>query len=88
MSNRFPSIPEFTKDPESMVAAMRAMKEALEQLTGQRTGGQVGYVAKFSGARAPSQDGKNQIGPGDTWFNEATAALYVWTGKTWKLVIA
>ena len=67
MSNRFPSIPEFTKDPESMVAAMRAMKEALEQLTGQRTGTQVGYVAKFIGPKAPTQDGKNRIGTGDIW---------------------
>ena len=87
MSNRFPSIPEFTKDPESMMTAMRAMKEALEQLTGQRTGIQVGYVAKFVGGRAPAQDGKNQIAAGDQWFNEGTATLYVWTGKTWKIVI-
>lgn len=88
MSNRFPAIPDFTNNPDSMVAAMRAMKEMLEQLTGQRAGPQQGYAAKFTGGKAPTPDGKNSISSGDLWFNDATTTLYVWTGKTWKLVIA
>jgi hypothetical protein len=36
--SKYPSIPEPTQDPRSMLATVQALKEAVEILTGQRRG--------------------------------------------------
>lgn len=69
-------IPEFADgDPKSMAVALRAMKQILETLSGQRQDGSRGSPSVYVQATEP-QPGKNVFKIGDFWFNTASHKLY------------
>ena len=85
--SKYPSIPDVTSDPMVMQAILRAMKESIERLTGQRQGGAKGAPTIFVQARAPSLLDGALLGVGDMWVNDQTDQLAYWSGKGWKRIV-
>lgn len=83
MSNRN-AIPEFTSDPESIATALRAVKEMLEELTGQRPGQSIGAPRVFVQPARPDPRAGVQIKPGDLWIQPSGRRLYFWDGRIWQ----
>lgn len=85
MSERFPAIPDFSPDsPDSMAEAMRAMKNALEQLMGMRRGTSLGAPAVFVQSYAPTLAENIGIRTGSFWIHDEAKELYFWSGAEWE----
>jgi hypothetical protein len=83
--SKFSSIPDFSDtNPESIAAALRAIKASVELLTGQRQGQALGVPAKFVQAAAPVAGRQTIIERGDLWINDQTDVMSYWTGSLWK----
>lgn len=78
------TIPDFTSDPESIATAVRAMKELLEDLTGQRRGQGQGAPRVFVQTLRPDTRAGAEIKPGDFWIQPAERKLYFWDGRLWQ----
>lgn len=82
------TIPDFTADPASMEPALRAIKDIVEQLTGQRAsrentglrGAPLIYVQGYE----PRSGRDGVIRAGTLWINEDTDEAFYWSGKMWK----
>ena len=82
--SKYPSIPEFTDDPRSVAATVRALKEAVELLTGQRQGPSLGAPAIYVQEPMPSKDQRGVVfGPGDLWINPTTRKIAYWMSGEW-----
>lgn len=78
-------IPEFVDgDAKSMAPTLRAMKQILETLTGQRQDDSKGAPSVYVQATAPVT-GRNFIKMGDFWFNTTEKKLYCYT-TFWQVV--
>lgn len=92
MSNRINTIPTPTNDPESMLHAIRALKDVVERLTGQTPAGvnstaPAGRVpAAYVQAVAPGTLGRLNLFAGDFWIQTGTDRLHYWTGEYWRLI--
>ena len=76
----YPSIPDPTNSPESIVTAVRALKQAVEQLTGQRDNGPAAHV--FVQKSTPPV----AIGIGDLWIDPTSKSpIRHWNGTEWVL---
>ena len=73
----FPTIPEPVKGNEdSVYACIKAMKQTLEAMTGQRGDTPV--------ARVFCQDTQPvAVKKGDLWMVQKSGSLYYWTGSLW-----
>lgn len=80
------AIPDFQVDIESMATSMRVMKEAIEQLQGQRPGRGSGAPAAYLQLRSPSEDPKNILKVGDIWISSVTGAMRYWDGRLFQPV--
>lgn len=79
-------IPDFVDgDSKSMSVALRAMKQILETLTGQRQGDSLGapsvYVQDFE-----PKDKFNRFQTGDFWINTDTSKLYGYYNGYWQVL--
>lgn len=84
MSNRA-SIPDFDENLTSMAAALRAMKDVVEQLGGHRQGDSLGAPVTFVQVKDPSTNARNRLRRGDLWVKDATPVeLHFWTGTMWR----
>ena len=78
MSKSFPSIPEPTSNPDSVLTSVRALKQAVELLIGTR--GNVAPTRCFVQGDAPSAERA-----GDIWINTANNnKALVWDGTDWR----
>jgi hypothetical protein len=84
--SRYPAIPDFS-DVASMQHTVRAMKEILEQLAGQRVGDSRGAPSVFVQDTAPSSLLDSTRKHGDLWItNSSPPTLYFWNGVRWVQV--
>lgn len=81
MSKIFPSIPDPQPTTESLADSVRALKMAVELLTGQRPGAESNRV--FVQDATPTA-----LRAGDLWITVSTSLIRYWNGSTWlKLTI-
>lgn len=78
------TIPDFTTDPQSMATTLRAMKEILEDLTGQRRGQGTGSPRVFVQVIRPDPRAGAELKSGDFWIQPAERKLYFWDGLLWQ----
>ena len=80
------TIPEFIDgDAKSMATALRAMKQILETMTGQRQDDSKGAPSVYVQDTEP-RAGKNLFQSGDFWFNTNTHKLYCYHVNFWRMV--
>ena len=80
---RIPTIPEFANGPEEVAAALRAIKDAVEQLGGLRQGESKGAPQIFVQASPPTQTRRLAYKTGDLWVNTSTNKMNYWSGTAW-----
>lgn len=81
------SIPDFTEgDIRSMSTSLRAVKQILEGMTGQRQDESKGSPAVYVQTTEP-RAGRNFFSIGDFWINSNTKVLSYWTGNYWQVVV-
>lgn len=85
MPSKFPTIPEFARTPEEIATALRAVKQSVEMLTGQRQGESVGSPQVFVQAIQPNAANRGSLKTGDLWINTSTNKLNYWTGSIWQV---
>ncbi len=83
MSN-LPTIPDFTDDVASMATALRAMKQVIEIVSGQRQGPSFGAPQVFVQELEPVTSRVTSFKTGDLWVNKTTNALFYWDGRLWQ----
>jgi hypothetical protein len=83
--SRFPAIPDFSGDIESLGPVLRAMKDSLEELTAQRQGASLGAPMMFVQEPMPRQDATTRLRYGDLWINSHTQATHYWNDIEWVL---
>jgi hypothetical protein len=66
--------------PESMAAAVRALKDVVEQLAGLRQGEAISPKVFWQGN--PPEEVANQLRGGDLWINPEDNKLYHWNSNT------
>ena len=80
MSKSFPSIPEPTSNSDSVLATVRALKQAVELLVGTR--GNVSPTRCFVQGNTPAAERA-----GDIWINTANNnKALVWDGTDWRIL--
>jgi len=83
---KFPSIPDFSADVNSMFKAMRAMKQIVEHLSGQLGG--AGLGSKQGAASVYTQPnmpaGIEDVRDGDVWINTETGKIAYWWNNKWN----
>jgi len=82
--SRFPTIPEFVNTPQEMSTALRAVKQAVEQIAGLRQGESYGAPQVFVQSAQPSQALSTTFKAGDFWIDTSTNTLRYWTGTAWQ----
>jgi hypothetical protein len=82
--SRFPAIPE-PSDLPSTIMAVRAMKDIVEQLAGQRQGNSLGAPQVFLQSTAPQPGARVVLGRGDIWFSDP--GMSYWDGQRWVQLI-
>lgn len=83
--SKFSSIPDFNSaSPESMGTSLRAIKDSVEQLTGQRQGQSLGSPSVFVQPNAPTPSRQTILSRGDLWINDESNVMSFWTGTQWK----
>jgi len=80
------SIPEPNEDPASMLLAIRALKEVVEGLTGQRPGKVAGAPRVFLQPIAPDARAGFALSRGDFWISSGTDRLHYWDGRLWRQI--
>jgi len=81
--SKYATIPDFVDgDSKSMAVSLRAMKQVLESLTGQRQDDSKGAPAVYVQATLPL-DKRNSLQPGDFWINTGTKVLSYYNGIYW-----
>jgi hypothetical protein len=83
MSN-LPTIPEFTNDLASIATALRAIKQSVEIIAGQRQGDSLGAPQMFVQENEPRVSRSVSFKRGDLWINTFTKRLHYWTGQFWE----
>ncbi|MGI9135793.1 MAG: hypothetical protein ACR2JS_01885 [Candidatus Nanopelagicales bacterium] len=79
-------IPEFVDgDAKSMSVALRAMKQILETLTGQRQGDSLGSPAVYVQVVEPKVK-FNRLETGDFWINPDENKLYGYYNGSWQVL--
>lgn len=82
--SKFPAIPDFSNDIESMGTSLRAAKQTLEILAGQRQGESLGAPQVFVQSQAPALASRGANKRGDLWIDTSDDSLNYWNGTTWK----
>lgn len=82
--SRFPTIPEFVNTPQEMNTALRAVKQAVEQIAGLRQGESYGAPQVFVQSTQPSAAVAGTYKVGDFWIDTSSNTLKYWTGTTWR----
>jgi hypothetical protein len=81
--SKYPTIPDFNTTPESMATALRAVKEAVGILCGQRQGDSLGAPEVYAQAFEP-KGGDTSRKKGDFWVDTRVNKLNFWNGKFWE----
>jgi hypothetical protein len=81
--SRYPSVPDFIGTADSLEPAVRAMKDTIEQLAGQRQGQSLGAPVVFVQPLEPSVP-PLLLKRGDQWINDQTHTMAYWTGQRWQ----
>ena len=82
--SKLQSIPEFTNSPEDLSTALRAVKQVVEQITGQRQGESKGAPQVFVQPSQPNPALAISYKAGDFWIDTSSNTLKYWTGTNWQ----
>lgn len=85
--SKLPTVPDFTDDPQSIGTALRAVKQAVEIIGGQRQGQSLGAPQVFVQPNEPRPARLTAFNIGDQWINDATDQMSYWNGREWKLLL-
>lgn len=80
------SIPEFTSDPESIAVAVRAIKELLEGVLGQRPDARGALPKMFVQPVAPDPKQGLDVRRGDLWIIPGDDSMKWFDGRLWRSV--
>lgn len=81
--SKFPTIPDFVATPDSLAVSVRAIKDSVERITGQRQGESLGSPAMFIQEVAPTNGRQTSLGTGDLWIKPSTRVMSYWDGRDW-----
>jgi hypothetical protein len=84
--SKYPPIPDFGDTPASMMATLRAIKDSVEMLTGQRQGPSLGAPSVYVQVDTPTLARATMFSKGDFWIHEETFVLSYWNGQQWVLI--
>lgn len=84
--SKLPAIPDFTDDVQSIGNALRAVKEAIETLAGQRGIKSLGAPQVYVQDRAPVRRNQADLSVGDLWITASPVTVSFWDGGTWVLI--
>jgi hypothetical protein len=82
---KYPAIPEFY-DLASAMVALRAVKDTLEQMSGQRQGVGLGSPTVYLQETAPATARGVVLQAGDFWIDPTGPYLNYWSGSAWKRI--
>lgn len=85
MSRRYPAIPVVGETLGEIVPAVRAMKDSVEQLTGQHQTTGVGAPVMHVQDIEPRDRG--HFARGDLWIKPQENTMFWWTGTNWKQLV-
>jgi hypothetical protein len=83
--SNLPTIPDFTDDPTSIATALRAVKQVVEIISGQRQGPARGAPQMFVQENEPITSRVTSFKIGDFWINTLTKELHYWDGVQWQV---
>lgn len=86
--SRYPTIPDFIATTESMATALRAVKDVLEIIAGQRQGESFGAPSVFVQEQEPALQFRPLLKEGDFWIKPERKRLHFWSGNEWVEVTA
>jgi len=81
--SKLPAIPDFVDEPGSIGTAVRAIKQVVEILSGQRQGQSLGAPSVFVQEYEPKGDLITSFKKGDQWINPLTKKMSFWDGRLW-----
>ena len=82
--SRVPTIPDFDETvPQSIGAAVRTLKQAMEIIGGLRQGEALGSPLVFVQANQPMVAQENSLRRGDLWIDDSVNKLNFWSGTNW-----
>ena len=81
--SKFPTIPDFTENLQSMGTALRAMKQVIEIVGGQRQGQSLGAPQVFVQENEPTLSPSTSFSTGDQWIKPSTRVMSFWDGRQW-----
>lgn len=85
--SKLPAIPDFLDELQSLGTTLRAVKQAVEIIGGQRQGQSLGAPQVFVQPNEPAQSRLTSFSRGDQWIKDDTDQMYYWTGQQWKLLV-
>lgn len=81
--SKLPNVPDFTDDPQSMSTALRAVKQAVEIIGGQRQGQSLGAPQVFVQENEPTFSPSTTFSIGDQWIKPSARVMSFWDGRQW-----
>lgn len=82
--SRIPTIPDFDeRNLQSVGAALRAVKQAMEIVGGLRQGEALGSPAVFVQQNQPAITQEGTLRRGDLWIDDSVNKLNFWDGVKW-----
>lgn len=82
--SKYPTIPDFNGDPQSLSTTLRTVKQTLEIMAGQRQGEDLGAPSVYVQVKTPNQALRSTYKVGDLWINLSTGKINFWTGNVWQ----
>jgi hypothetical protein len=86
--SKYPAIPDFSEDVQSIATALRTVKQTLEIVAGQRQGEDLGAPSTFVQPKNPDDALRLTYKVGDLWIDTASNKFNYWTGTSWKQLFA
>lgn len=85
--SKLPNIPDFIDEPQSMGTSLRAVKQAVEIIGGQRQGPSLGAPQIFVQENEPVTSRVTQLSLGDLWIDPVAKKFYFYAGQFWVALI-
>lgn len=85
--SKIPAIPDFIDDTQSIGAALRVAKQAIEIIGGQGAGQSLGAPEVFVQENEPKPARMTVFKLGDQWINPVSRKLYFWDGREWQSLV-
>jgi hypothetical protein len=85
--SKIPAIPDFTEDVQSIAAALRVVKQAIQVIGGQGVTQSLGAPEVFVQENEPKPSRLGVFKLGDLWVNPVSQKLYFWDSRQWQSLV-